>query len=184
MHIYFVRNICFNDEAIFHVNEVSHNHKHNHFIFALPSAAVAISHLLGHDMGTTWQNFLNPLFNCDKRRLQGPSQVSRPISLNKKATEVYGYKKTEHLPIIPSTCADRYLGENTAGRWEGCEAKSLGPLDHRRIHHRLLVMGWRVKVRLILVQISTIRKALDSCWRRCRLCEKNDCGHFEQLLWW
>lgn len=202
----FVRNICFSDEAIFHVNGCVN--KHNHFIYGYNNPRAIEEEPMRSPSITCWAmiserhgiiyRILHSTVTGDVYKDLLESVVPSVF----KGTSNRLWLQQDGAPAHFSINVRRYLDENLTGRWIGRGGPIAWPPrspdlsindfwlwgDVRdRLYRRPRPSTIReLEVRLISIldsiPMSTIRKSFDSFLKRCRLCEKNGGGHFEHLL--
>lgn len=204
----FIRNICFSDEAIFHVN--GSVNKHNHFIYGYTNPHAIEEQPIRSPSITCWA-MISERHGIVYRTLH--STVTGDVYKDLLQSVVPSYftgtqgnrrlwLQQDGAPAHYSTNVRRYLNENLAGRWIGRGGPIAWPPrspdlsindfwlwgDVRdRLYRKprpstIRELEARLTSILDSIPMTTIRKSFDSFLRRCRLCEENDGGHFEQLL--
>lgn len=204
----FVKNICFSDEATFHLNGCVN--KHNRFVYAkenphlfiedklLRSPAVTCWAMVSPDLGVTFK-LLDSTMNSE-RYLDILETVVFPILAERRnRKKIYQQDGAPpHFALIVRDALNlklnnRWIGRSGPMHWPPRSPDLSVPdfwlwgqvrdnLYKTPRPKTLQDLKTRLSHILQSVDKATIKKAYDSFIRRCHLCAQQEGGHFEQLL--
>ena len=204
----FVKNICFSDEATFHLNGCVN--KHNRFVYTkdnpqlyiedkmLRSPAITCWAMVSPDVGITFK-LLDSTVNSERYHDILETVVFPILTHRRNRNKIYQH---DCAPPHFATLVRESLNRHLSNRWIGRGGPIIWPPRSPNLSipdfwlwgqirdnlykaprpKSLQDLKARLTYLLENVDKASIQKAYQSFVRRCELCIQQDGGHFEQLL--
>ena len=186
----FVSNVCFSDEATFHLHGCVN--KHNRFVYAkenphlfiedkmLRSPAITCWAMVSPDLGVTFK-LLDSTMNSEHYH-DILETIVFPI-LTKRRNRTKFYQQNGAPPHFAAIVRDS-LNCQLNNRWIGRGGPIQWPPRSPDLSVPDFWLWGQIRDNLYKANVdkATIKNAYHSFVRRCQLCAQQDGGHFEQLL--